>query len=71
MSRVFGLDRRLGVLTGGATAICGASAAIAIAAVGLKTSLLDIRKVGPRAALLLGSEALFLVGLVLLVQKFH
>lgn len=32
-SRVFGLSRRLGVLTGGATAICGASAAIAIAAV--------------------------------------
>lgn len=44
---------------------------IAIAAVGLKTSLLDIRKVGPRAALLLGTEALFLVGFVLLVQKFH
>ncbi|MCY1272814.1 hypothetical protein D9M68_247950 [compost metagenome] len=44
---------------------------VAIAAVGLKTSLLDIRKVGPRAALLLGTEALFLVGLVLLVQKFH
>jgi uncharacterized integral membrane protein (TIGR00698 family) len=29
----FGLSRRLGVLTGGATAICGASAAIAIATV--------------------------------------
>jgi len=44
---------------------------IAIAAVGLKTSLLDVRKVGPRAALLLGIEALFLVGFVLLVQYFH
>jgi len=33
MSRVLGLGRRLGLLTGGATAICGASAAIAIAAV--------------------------------------
>ncbi len=44
---------------------------VAIAAVGLKTSMLDIRKVGPRAALLLGTEALFLVGFVLLVQTFH
>jgi uncharacterized integral membrane protein (TIGR00698 family) len=33
MARVLGMSRRLGVLTGGATAICGASAAIAIAAV--------------------------------------
>ncbi|MEO8346184.1 MAG: putative sulfate exporter family transporter [Betaproteobacteria bacterium] len=33
MARVLGLSRRLGVLTGGATAICGASAAIAISAV--------------------------------------
>jgi len=32
-SRALGLSRRLGVLTGGATAICGASAAIAIATV--------------------------------------
>ncbi|HET8727011.1 MAG TPA: putative sulfate exporter family transporter, partial [Alphaproteobacteria bacterium] len=32
-ARVAGLDRRLGVLTGGAVAICGASAALAIAAV--------------------------------------
>jgi uncharacterized integral membrane protein (TIGR00698 family) len=30
---LFGLSRRLGILTGGATAICGASAAIAIATV--------------------------------------
>lgn len=43
---------------------------IAIAAVGLKTSLLEIKKVGARAALLLGAEALFLVGFVLLAQKF-
>mgnify|MGYP003896376767 CR=1 FL=1 len=33
VSRMLGLDRRLGILTGGATAICGASAAIAIATV--------------------------------------
>jgi len=32
-ANVFGLSRRLGILTGGATAICGASAAIAIATV--------------------------------------
>jgi uncharacterized integral membrane protein (TIGR00698 family) len=33
MSRILKLNPRLGILTGGATAICGASAAIAIAAV--------------------------------------
>jgi uncharacterized integral membrane protein (TIGR00698 family) len=33
MARVLGMSRRIGILTGGATAICGASAAIAIAAV--------------------------------------
>jgi len=33
VSRALGLSRRLGILTGGATAICGASAALAIAAV--------------------------------------
>ena len=44
---------------------------IAIAAVGLKTSLLEIRKVGRRAMLLLGAETLFLVGFVLLAQKIH
>lgn len=33
ISRWLGLSRRIGVLTGGATAICGASAAIAIASV--------------------------------------
>lgn len=44
---------------------------IAIAAVGLKASLLEIKKVGARAALLLGAEALFLVGFVLLAQKFQ
>jgi len=33
LARMLGLSRRIGVLTGGATAICGASAAIAIAAV--------------------------------------
>ena len=33
LARALGLSRRLGILTGGATAICGASAAIAIATV--------------------------------------
>jgi len=33
LARTLGLSRRIGLLTGGATAICGASAAIAIAAV--------------------------------------
>jgi uncharacterized integral membrane protein (TIGR00698 family) len=33
MAKVLGMSRRIGILTGGATAICGASAAIAIAAV--------------------------------------
>ena len=33
VARWFGVSRRLGILTGGATAICGASAAIAIATV--------------------------------------
>lgn len=44
---------------------------VAIAAVGLKTSLLEVRKVGLRAALLLAAEALFLVVFVLLTQYFH
>ena len=33
MSRLLGLERNLGLLTGGATAICSASAAMAIAAI--------------------------------------
>ena len=33
LARALGLSRRIGILTGGATAICGASAAIAIATV--------------------------------------
>ena len=33
VAKLFGLSRRFGILTGGATAICGASAAIAIATV--------------------------------------
>ena len=44
---------------------------VAIAAVGLKTSLLEVRKVGLRAALLLAAEALFLVAFVLSTQYFH
>jgi uncharacterized membrane protein YadS len=42
---------------------------IAIAAVGLKTSLYDIKKVGPRAMVLLVTEAVFLGGFVLILQK--
>jgi uncharacterized membrane protein YadS len=38
---------------------------VAIAAVGLKTSLVDMRAVGARAMILLALEALFLAGLVL------
>ena len=41
---------------------------VAIAAVGLKTSLLDVRKVGARAIVLLAVEAAFLAGFVLAVQ---
>jgi len=41
---------------------------VAIAAVGLKTSLLEIRKVGRKAAILLGAEAVFLVAFVLLAE---
>ncbi len=33
MARMLGLDKRIGLLTGGATAICGASAALALSAV--------------------------------------
>lgn len=42
---------------------------IAIAAVGLKTSPLEMKKVGGRAIALLGVEALFLAALVLAAQK--
>ena len=44
---------------------------VAIAAVGLKTSLAEMRKVGARAMLLLGVEALFLAVFVLGAQKLH
>ena len=44
---------------------------IAIAAVGLKTSLYDIKKVGHRAMVLLVTEAVFLVGFVLILLKIH
>jgi uncharacterized integral membrane protein (TIGR00698 family) len=43
---------------------------IAIAAVGLKTSPLEMKKVGGRAIALLGAEALFLAALVVTTQKF-
>ncbi|HEY2819131.1 MAG TPA: putative sulfate exporter family transporter [Casimicrobiaceae bacterium] len=42
---------------------------VAIAAVGLKTSLLEIKKVGARAIVLLAVEAAFLAGLVLAAQR--
>jgi len=42
---------------------------IAIAAVGLKTSPLEMKRVGARAFALLGFEAVFLAGTVLAVQR--
>ena len=42
---------------------------VAIAAVGLKTSLVEMKKVGARAVILLSVEAAFLAGLVLVAQK--
>ena len=42
---------------------------VAIAAVGLKTSPLEMKKVGGRAIALLATEALFLAGLVVAAQK--
>jgi uncharacterized integral membrane protein (TIGR00698 family) len=50
--------------------IARACLVVAIAAVGLKTSLLEMKKVGARAVALLAAEALFLVGLILLAQRF-
>jgi uncharacterized integral membrane protein (TIGR00698 family) len=44
---------------------------IAIAAVGLKTSVIEMKKVGARAIVLLGVEAAFLALFVLAVQKLH
>jgi uncharacterized integral membrane protein (TIGR00698 family) len=44
---------------------------VAIAAVGLKTSLVEMKKVGARAVALLATEALFLAALVLLAQKIR
>ena len=43
---------------------------VAIAAVGLKTSPLELRKVGARAALLLGIETMFLATFVALADRF-
>ncbi len=42
---------------------------VAIAAVGLKTSLVEMKKVGARAIALLGLETAFLAALVLAAQK--
>ena len=49
--------------------IARACLVIAIAAVGLKTSPLEMKKVGGRAVALLVVETLFLAGLVILVQR--
>jgi len=48
-----------------------ASFVIAIAAVGLKTSLLEMKEIGTRAVALLVAETLFLAALVLVAQKAH
>ena len=50
--------------------IARACLVIAIAGVGLKTSPLELKKVGARAFVLLSVEALFLVAFVLVAQKF-
>ena len=50
--------------------IARACLVVAIAAVGLKTSPLELKKVGPRAALLLGIETLFLASFVALADRF-
>jgi uncharacterized integral membrane protein (TIGR00698 family) len=44
---------------------------VAIAGVGLKTSLVEMKKVGARAIVLLGIEAAFLAVFVLVAQKIH
>src|SRR5215831_15350079 len=44
---------------------------VAIAAVGLKTSLVEMKKVGARAIVLLAIEAAFLAVFVLVAQKIH
>jgi uncharacterized membrane protein YadS len=44
---------------------------VAIAAVGLKTSIRDMRQVGARAIVLLSVEAAFLAAVVLIAQKLH
>ncbi len=44
---------------------------VAIAAVGLKTSVVEMKKVGTRAIVLLGVEALFLAAILLAAQRFH
>ena len=44
---------------------------MAIAAVGLKTSLAEMKKVGARAIALLGVETLFLATLLLVAQRLH
>ena len=43
---------------------------VAIAAVGLKTSLVEMKKVGARAIVLLGLETAFLAAVVLAAQTF-
>jgi uncharacterized membrane protein YadS len=52
-----------------ASEVSRACLVVAIAAVGLKTSPGEMKRVGGRAILLLGVEALFLAGLIVVGQK--
>jgi uncharacterized integral membrane protein (TIGR00698 family) len=56
-------------VAGAMSEVSRACLTVAIAAVGLKTSLADMKKVGARAAVLLAVEAAFLAGLVLVAQR--
>jgi uncharacterized integral membrane protein (TIGR00698 family) len=58
-------------LGGALNEVSRACLVVAIAAVGLKTSLVEMKKVGARAILLLGIEAAFLAVFVLVAQKIH
>jgi uncharacterized integral membrane protein (TIGR00698 family) len=74
MFLVFVLLATLGVIPSSARSLLNdisrGCLVVAIAAVGLKTSPLELRKVGPRAALLLGIETLFLASFVALADRF-
>ncbi|MPZ35994.1 MAG: putative sulfate exporter family transporter [Rhodospirillales bacterium] len=71
-SRLFGLSRDFGLLTGCATGVCGAAAAMAIiaaiAALDIKTSLLALARIGIAPVMLLVTQTVFIgllvVGLI-------